>query len=194
MALNFPGPESIEIVYTVANVQHKQELNCNLVDGYTIGGDPANMTLVTRDAQGVSVSQAVADYVDIAKGFFGTNMTFDFYNVWRYTPLSTERTFVTSGAIGVAGVSSNPTVLAQQNTLTFRTAEGGTMRMVYLEPANDVLVSSPLSAPSVNAAGFVRDYVLATDSWILARDTSYPIAPLNFIGGQNEAVFKRRYR
>jgi hypothetical protein len=36
--------------------------------------------------------------------------------------------------------------------------------------------------------------VEGTDNWMLARDTSYPIAGMNYLHGQNERIFRKRYR
>lgn len=190
---NFPGPQVIEISYTCSGVQHKMRLNTHVAGDPAVGEDVANIDLTLRDLTTKNVDTAVTEWINLLKPFFHTTTTFDEYSIWNYVFQTFDRVFVTSAPIGISGTGTGSVTLAQQDTFTFRTQEGGTMKIVLLESAGISKVRetyASLGAPSQA----VFDYCTDSDGWILARDTSYPAAPLAKIGGENEALFRKRYR
>jgi hypothetical protein len=76
---------------------------------------------------------------------------------------------------------------------TFRTLEGGLMKINIEEGNRASGISIAAGALTGTEADFVA-YVVSDDGWFLGRDTSYPIAALYLHPGQNEAIFKARYR
>lgn len=193
MASNFPGPYEIEISYTVDGDQHKQRLNVDVSGTPAVGADPTTVDLLRRSGLTCTLDVAVTEWIDLLKVRFATTASFDAYILWSYTPLTTDRSYVTSGTIGTAGTAVAASTIAHQETYTFRTFEGGIMRLVMLESTATSLVRIPY-ASAVTSAKAIFDYVTASTNWVLARDTSYPISSLNLTGGQNEAVFRKRYR
>ena len=67
------------------------------------------------------------------------------------------------------------------------------MRITLMEPTSPNELRFTYAASSALYQSFM-DFVSGATSWMLARDTSYPIANLHVVGGQNEAVFKIRNR
>jgi hypothetical protein len=122
-----------------------------------------------------------------------TFTTYIGYNVWKYTPGTFVRTFITGVTLGTNGLSANPPQPAHQDILTFKTQEGNEMRLVFLETVLTFqgIDNAPLADANMDA---LFDYVIGTNNWIVARDTSYPIVQFNWLGGQNEKTFKQRYR
>jgi len=193
MASNFPGPYELEIKYTVSSVEHVHRVSCDTVGTPTVGDLPTAITLQTKDTVGILLNTAVTAYVALLKVRYHTSVTFTSFDFWKYTPLTYIRQWISTGVLSVAGTSTGSTSLAQQSTFTYRTLEGNIMRTVLLESIDDTKDRVPYaSAPASVKA--IMDYIVASDTWVLARDTSYPISPLNAVGGQNEAVFKARYR
>ncbi|KKL58348.1 hypothetical protein LCGC14_2226270 [marine sediment metagenome] len=193
MVRNFPGPYEIEILYTVAGLEHSQKLNC-FVDGAPLPGTPiASISLNRRDFTLININAAVLEWIALIKVLFNVAATFDSYTLWQYTPLSFTKVFIAANVLGILGTDASVSQQAHQLTMTHRTIEGGILRIVVLETTSTTLVRIPYtSAPPTGQA--IMDYVITTDTWILGRDTSYAIAPLNYTGGENEAVFKVRYR
>ena len=135
MADNFPGPYEVEIFYTQDNLTHISRINTD-VDGLPSPGDaPDTINLKTRIGGTVALTLAVSTWITTIKGFFANTTTFDSYNLWRYTAGTYKKTFITSGQIGEVGTSVNVATESHQATLTFRTQEGGSMRLVWLESA-----------------------------------------------------------
>lgn len=77
----------------------------------------------------------------------------------------------------------------------FRTKEGGTMRITLQEATQ--AVGSPVAYGDLGAVRqALVDYVelVAEGAYFLGRDTSYPLAFTRMFPGQNEAIFKKRFR
>lgn len=193
MALNFPGPYEVELFYTVDGITHTARYNCDTVGTPTPGDLPSTIDLAIRGGGMVQLDTAIAAWVLIWKATFDIPSSFDSFNLWKYDPGTFDRTFISAGTIGTAGTNVLTAIPAQQSTLTFRTLEGNNMRVTMLETTETTLDRVPYAGIGVFYQT-IMDFVVSTDNWILARDTSYPIASLNFLGGQNERTFRQRHR
>ncbi len=199
MALNFPGPYELRLAYTT-NVSavplvHTARYNLDLTAVASPGDVFANVNVLTRG--GVStpdLATAVEAWLALLAPRHNTNSAFGALELWKYTPLTFEAIFISAyNPTVVLGTSATPVVIAGQETYTLRTVEGGIMRLVGIETiigTND-RIPYPTTTASVDA---IFDFVKSSVNWILARDTSYPIAALNFLGGQNEKTFRQRFR
>jgi len=193
MAVNFPGPYEIEMTYTTDGLQHIQRLNCD-VQGSVNPGDPlSGITLETKDSVGLPILTAIDEWSDLIIDRLNTGDTVDAFNFWKYTPLTFDRTFINAGAIAKAGLQAGASNESHQMTLTFRTLEGNSMKVVILETVETSQDRVPYASLGA-VTKLIMDYVSGSDTWFLARDTSYPISSLNGVGGQNEAIFKIRHR
>ena len=193
MAINFPGPYEVELHYTVDGIEHDMRLNCQAVGVVTVGTVPSAIDLNTRNLGTVDLATAVDLFSEELIKLFSSTMSINGYDFYSYAPNSFVRTWLTAGGLSKSGVSGYPTIPAHQSTFTFRTQEGGVMRIVLLDDSASSNVRVPYAAAPTMFQTFMN-HVTDPDNWILARDTSYPIAPMNWVGGQNEAVFKSRYR
>lgn len=193
MAVNFPGPFEIEMTYTVGTLQHTQRINCD-VQGSVSPGDPlSGITLETRDSVGLAVLTAVDEWADLIAARLNTGDTVDGFNFWEYAVGTFDRTFINAGTIAKAGTQAGASVESHQMTMTFRTLEGNSMKIIILESVETSKDRIPYASLGATTKA-IMDYVAASDTWLLARDTSYPIASLNGVGGENEAVFKIHHR
>lgn len=194
MANNFPGPYEIEMFYTVSTFLHIARYNCDLTSSPSPGTPMTSINFKTRGGVATpAIPTAMASWIALIDNIYNTAASFDSYNLWQYAPLTTERTFISSDTLGINGASASVTNKNQQLTLTFRTVDGDGMRIVFL----DSISTSEIRIPYVNLGvdlQLIMDFVDSDANWILARDTSYAIAKLSGIGGENEALFKRRNR
>ncbi len=203
MALNYPGPYEVRIFYTVTvgsvALEHTQRLNCNVSPHADPGEEFNDITVVTRGPLGggagfSTLKSAVDDYVALMRGIYNTTTAnIDRAELWRYTPGTFEAAFVSAYNIDLPGTIASATVQAGEAILTFRTIEGGIMKLAYEEsylPPGGAQSLGVVTGP----AAAIRDYVLGSSNWILARDTSYPFAGYRYNPGQNEAIFKKRFR
>ncbi len=198
MVQNYPGPYEVRIFYSTSptglpQMVHEQRLNVQLVGTPSPGDLYTSVTFLTRAGASVNASTATLAWVALIAGLYNTNTEFISAELWRYAPLSFEATFITSLAIADTGDSASAPIAAGQLIYTFRTQEGGIMRLSFMETfvAPAAQQTAPYTPSQLNA---VQTFVLGTTNWILARDTSYPIANVRLSPGQSEALFKRRFR
>lgn len=194
MAINFPGPNVLEVRYAVDGVQHKMNLNCD-IEGIQLPGDDFSSLMVnTRGGNSVNLETALNSYLDLIRVFWSTGCDFIEVIVWEYLANTNDRVFITAASLDKSGSNVGATVLAQQQTLTFRSVEGGIMKLVFLETADPSRQRIPFSAYAPGNITVLRDFITGTDNWIKAKDTSFPVAALNVSSGGNEKIFRKRFR
>lgn len=202
MAINFPGPYEIRLFYSVAVAgftayQHVAKYNTD-VAGTPDPGTPPNEVLITRriaslDPADDMMDAVVDEWIALIDAYWSNACTFQRAELWSYEPESFDGQFITSYDIGVTGVSPTAIVPASEVIHTYRTLEGGVMKLNFEEVSVAAGAQQALGTAG-GVTGEVRDFILSTANWILARDTSYPFAAMFYSPGQNERTFKKRYR
>lgn len=191
--INYPGPDELRIIYTVSGLTHTQRLNVDAVGSPAPGTLFNAIELVMADGT-LQTAQAVTDaWVALLRPFFSTATT-DFVRaeLWHYEPESFSADYVSAYDIALAGSSGGTYVPAGQVILTFRTTEGGVMKIALMESTVAAGISLTPPYGGINLA--LANYVIDENAPFLGRDTSYPFANIAYHPGQNEAVFKRRFR
>lgn len=196
MATNFPGPYQADIHYTtIVNtvpLDHVAKLNVDCAGPLVPGMDFSGIDFVTKGAGLVNGLAAVLDWADLIKTQFAADTTINRVELWSVAPESFDRTFISTADIAIDGTHPNGTIPASQLIFTFRSQEGGIMRLNLMEATT--LPAVPVAFPTGTASyNNIANFVTSDDNWILARDTSYPIAAIRFLPGQNERLFKVRF-
>lgn len=182
-----------------AVIQHKSNLNVSLVEPAAQGDVFGNYDINDKDGPTVvSLATVVEDWLTIFNLLFDTTMTIDSVELWKFiTPQSFDATFWSSYTpVANAGTSAGTGQAASQNIFSFRSQEGGNMKV---EPIESLQVPGPplaYAAMGANAQALV-DYILGGDEVLytapfLARDTSYPFSFNRQFPGQNEELWKKR--
>lgn len=200
MALNYPGPYQLRIYYTVGpgaapDLLHVCQLNVDPVSAPDLGDAFADIDIKARTAAARDLETIVDEFVALLVPiFYSGDSLFTHAELWKVDALSFDMTYVSTYAINEAGTDADPAVPASQTILTFRTYEGGIMKISLQETT----IGSGASQAIVVGAGEINAiaaYCTAdADSFFLARDTSYPFIGLEMHPGQGEAIFKKRYR
>lgn len=197
MALNYPGPFDLRFFYstTVTGVlrNHVMKLNCN-IDALAPGESFGGATVLTRGGATPALDDAVDAWVTLwLAAYPSTAFALSHVEAWQYETNSFAADFVSSYTIAATGVGGNSLTPAGQYIHTYRTQEGGIMKLSFMEPPvlSGVTDPPPLAATGMQA---IADFVVSSANWILARDTSYPFALIGGYPGINEALFKNRYR
>lgn len=198
MALNAPGPYEVVYRVIVSAMEHEMRFNCVAL-GSPAPGTPFNtITFATRTV-GVPVNAqtAIDGLWNQMRPHYHTSVTCGLVELWHYpVPGSDERDFISATSpVATAGTSSGAAVLANQDTLSFRSANGGIMKVTMMESSfqtNNVVTLIPNA--SGNTVQKIAAYVLSSVGWLLARDDGFPFAAYQHTSGQNEAIYKKRYR
>lgn len=194
MAVNFPGEYAVEIAYGDGTLEHTMLLSVAVVGNPAIGTNVDSIDVTKNDASTANLDISVKAFVNLVKTMFNGAITFGEYTLWRYEPQSFDRTFISTGNIGESGTASGSTNLAGQHTTSFRSNMGGIARITFLESA---FTSRDKVKASANTATNYQDFitfVTGDDGFFLARDNGRLINAINFSGGENEAIFRKRFR
>lgn len=199
MVQNFPGPYELRLSYVtqVAAVPltHTARYNLDLTAAPTPGDDFTNINVKTRGGISTPDLAAVVEaWLALLAPRHATATSFGVLELWAYAPLSFDATFVSAySPTIVVGTNVTGIRVAGMETYTFRTTEGGILRLVGIETS--VTTNDRIPYPTgTSSADDIFDFVKGLTNWILGRDTSYPFAALNFLGGQNEKTFRQRFR
>ena len=195
MALNFPGPYGIQIKYLTDGIEHVQNINCDVTNSPEPGETFDNITVRTKDGGSKDLDTAVDEWVALLAPFISDDSEFTVADLFEYTPDSFERRWIASYSLGVDGTNVSPHTPAGEYVFTFRTYEGGVMQIRLEEGPIGTAGRFAMGAyGSGTPLGDLRLYLIGDGGWIIARDTSYPVQGLYMLLGQNEAIFKVRYR
>jgi len=198
MALNFPGPYEVRLFYTVNHTTglytHSARYNVVCAVDPNPGDAFSTISVVKRNTDTVALDVAVDTWVALLQPLFVAAPTaFLYAELWKYDPLSFEASFVSTYDISLAGTGGGSVNPGGQAIFTFRTQEGGVMKVSLMETA--IASGGSLPYVSLNAAqgALVDTLTNGTTPW-LARDTSYPFAFVQMHPGVNEALYKKRFR
>lgn len=200
MALNFPGPYQLRVFYQVnaspgGVLDHVLALNLDCSPAPSPGDPFSSITVVasagTKDLLGV-LNALIAV---LQPEFNTTTCAFLQAELWKYTPGTFQANYISSETIGLAGTSASASAVATQSIYTFRTIEGGIMKVTLMEDVYAQDEPIPYTGLTPQSQAVVDFFVTGgvDGVFFLARDTSYPIAFLKKFPGQNEAIFKRRF-
>jgi hypothetical protein len=159
-----------------------------------VGSDTTTLQAQTRDNNAVNLAAYLSAYSLFVRPLFSTSVQFSSWELWRYdNEPSLRSTYI--GVVGspFTGSSSNSPVPAAQATFTFRTLGGGIARLQFMEHVIPASSSDflPSSNPAVNA---LVNFAAANDTAIVGRDDWPLYVPYKESYGQNEALFRRRFR
>lgn len=193
MAVNFPGPYAVEINYSVDGLDHKMLISTQVDGTPAVGAVFSTINLLTKGGGMVQFDVGVQAFIDEIKVKFNNGVTFGVVDLFEYTPLTFDRKWISSFNSGASGTSGTATGEAQYEKFSFRTGNGGIAFITLIEVAgvSNARDLYPTGSPTSDS---IMDYVVGNDSWIYARDNSYCVARLASNKGQNERVFRERFR
>jgi len=195
VALNFPGPYGVQIKYLTDGIEHVQNINCDVTNAPEPGETFDNITVRTKDGGSKDLDVAVDEWVALLAPFISDDTEFTVADLFEYTEESFERRWIASYELGVDGTSASAHTPAGEYVFTFRTYEGGVMQIRLEEGPIGTAGRFSMGAYGVGTPlGDLKLYLVGDNGWIIARDTSYPVQGLYMLLGQNEAIFKVRYR
>lgn len=200
MAIRYPGPFGLRIFYTMSfssvPLQHQMELNIDLAGTPVTPGQLfSDYDIKVRAATTQALDAYVDDWVALIRPFFSNagGNSIDRAELWEYTPDSFDASFVSTYDIALAGTSVSSTSPSSQGIFTFRSQNGGIMKISLMET---VIPAGPTDFPPLLDAARqdLANFVISLNNGFLARDDGWPFALMAFHPGQNEAVFKKRNR
>jgi hypothetical protein len=186
MAPNSLYPGFVKVYYTSNGHTHTHTVPVQVYSG--VGG----VWFLSEKASTVGRAWTVSfpEYVTVFRAMLPASASVNFAELWTMDSPTADPIFREAITISLAGTRSGTTQPNQQETVIFRSQNGGLWRWVGLETsaaANTVTQPSAFAAPYTT----LRDYVQGSTSVISARDGGYLIAPLRAITKTNDKLRER---
>ena len=198
MAENLPGPYEIEfdmLGWSSPAREHVHRINVACVGTPAIGALPTAINIQKMGGGSGTLNVVANQYWEFMRLFYPAAITTSGYILWKYVVGTLGKTFISSGTVTNPAGNGAAIVAASQLTLTYRSALGGIMKQVLLEPNLAGSNRIPL-IPNAAGASYQRmaAYIMSADNIALARDDGFPIAPMHAASGENERMFRKLYR
>lgn len=195
---NFDGQYELRIFYVTYNgsipLSHRHTFDVIPTSAVSAGDDFASIYVHCKDGSVDNpLTSKVDTYIELLKDFYHSTATFQRAELWELTPPPVNGTFLSAYDIGEVGDSATPSVPAQQLTMTFRTQGGYILRQQFMEPSIGGEIKDPYPFANV-AAKALADFILSDAGFVVARDNTFPILALNASYGQNEKLWRKRFR
>jgi len=197
---NYDGLGELRFYYSVApagfaNMVHKHTHDVMLTSIPDAGTLFTAIYVTSKDgAPDNGLADHCTAFAALIAELFHESVTIDYVELWVYdAEPSSDANYINTMTLGVAGASAAAPVPAQQTTMTFRSLDGGQCRIQLMETS---LTGNTKDAyPFTNVpASAVAAYAISGSSPIIARDNAHLNVPMNLLGGQNERLFRKRYR
>lgn len=198
MAVNLPGPYEVEFRldgFVNPTRSHVFRVNCTAVGAPAPGALPNTIDMLKRSGGTAKLDVAANQLWEFVRLFYQAAITCSGYTLWKYVPGTYAKDFVAAGTVTNPASSGSTGTTAAQLTQTYRSANGGILKLVLLETnqsgdGRQTLLALPAGNPSQRLAA----YVMSADSIVMARDDAFPVAPLRDSRGQNESVWRKVFR
>lgn len=196
MATNFPGPYEIDYTLLISGIERHIRYNCVPTTTPTPGAPLSTVNLMTRSGTPRAADTCVNELWTWVRLQYSNAVSCTGVTLSRYTPASFEKTYVTAATVSTpAGGNVAATVLASQRVMSYRSANGGILKLTFIE---GIFTGNTRLALVANASGTndqkLAAYTIGATSWMVARDDGFAIAPVYLTDGQNERAFKQRFR
>lgn len=195
---NFDGVWEVRIIYDSEPtgfplIEHTLTFDVLAFEDYEAGTPFDDIRIFLRDGTNAPLFETIDALVAGFIGIYSGESTFIRAELWKIPEGTFAGTFVSTYPINEPGVSVTNSVPAQQLTYTFRSIGGGSGRLQLMEPAvaGNSKTSYPYGSAALNA---IPDFVTAAAGAIVARDNTFMFANIHLSLGQNERLFRKRYR
>lgn len=198
MAPNYDGQYEVTIVYDTVptgftQIEHTLTFDILPDNEPMAGTDFENIEILTRASVPTTLDVAVDAFVAGMIGIYPASATVIRAEL-NYIPEGTfAKTFISAYPIDEAGTNAGTSAVAWQATYTFRSLGGGSGRIQFMESVLNAnsKISYPYGSAALNA---IPDLITPISGFIIARDNSFMFANLHLSQGQNERLWRKRYR
>lgn len=194
MTVFYPGPQVLEMIYTVSGLEHKMRMNVEATTTPSVGDGLGSIDLVRRNATTQDALSWLLSIEDLLEHLYdNVNMSFDTWNLYNVAPSSYDFTFVKSYNSVELPVNVADYVSAHHRIFTFRTQGGNLAKLYLMETSlgqNDLVGYSSLLSVEQDLV----DLLVADNTCMIGRDGEHVSTLVKRGGSQNEKLFRLRNR
>lgn len=195
MARNFPGPYELEYTLLISGRVSLIRYSVNVTNNPPVGAPLSDFLLRLKNTTTRNAQQCANEFWARVRGIYNNSVTCTGVTLWRYQSNSLAKDYMTASTVAnPTGLSTQPTNLGGQVIMTFRSGSGGIAKLVFLETPYTSNGIESYSATATTPHQLVAQYAVSGDSPIIARDNGFLVTGIRILFGQNEAIWRRRYR
>lgn len=193
MVQNFPYPYQVHYRVVTPVGSHKQRVGLNVTSNPAQGTSFTGIDATRRGSTTVDLATWATEYFGFLLGVMGANYSIDTIELWKYAPESLDGTYVSSFTSSFSRTTGDSAEVAKYRMLTFRTSEGGVMKIVLFDKASYGNTQQPYTSLSTEEKALI-DHVRSSACALIGLDGSFPIGFIRASDGQNEALWRKAYR
>lgn len=201
---NFDGIWELRGIYDTTPtgfplMRHRLTVDVNVIGIPAVGTDFTSIEVDTPDETALLSLSEISDSIGaLWQACYPAAAHLSQFELWKIPEGTTDAVFISQYDVGLVGTNATASKPAGQATFTFRSLEGGVARFQLMESSftGDTKESRPYAAA---AATNIADYITTGDNtpplrYFKARDNSAIFANVHFTQGQNEKLYRKRYR
>lgn len=197
---NYDGIYELRIFYSTTptsqtQMLHRLTFDIKLVADVAVGTSFADIDVLPRSLTPLTLDSWLMDpggFMELLVDCYPATAEFPYAELWKIPEGTFNATFISAYEVGLVGTSVSASVSCQQTTFTFRSIAGGVARLQLME--SSFAGQSRQTPPFTAVANALSIFFASAASIALARDNSYIFARIAQNDGQNETLFKKRFR
>lgn len=133
------------------------------------------------------------DFLPLLQACYPATANFFLLEMWQIPEGEYNGTFIGSLELSEVGTNGTGSTVAQQTTFTFRSIGGGIARLQLMESSfsGNLKQTPPFATATANN---LTQFLNGNDSLMIARDNTPLNARLRQSDGQNEKLWRKRFR
>lgn len=177
----------------MTTMEHRMSMDVAVNGDPPVGTEFNVINLDTKDSDTRTLQNWVEALGTVLAPLFDDTANIFLYELWKIPEGTTDATFISALAADIDGTNAiDPAQPAHQSTLTFRTYAGGTARIQLMETAD--ARNGRFSVGSYAPMGDLSNLISQDGSPVKGRDNAFIFWPLADNEGQNEKLWRKRYR
>lgn len=188
MAENSIAPGYVRIFYQDADFIHKQTIGIKSDFVETLG----TYLLEEKGGSTDAWTDKIDEWIVLMRPLTHSATSFLYAELWEYDFETSEETFKALHEIGLAGTSATVTDGTRGTSWSYRTVGGGNGKIVLLGSAAQLNSAYRPPAYGATSLAAVANYIASGESFIYARDNTYPAITSRVLTKTYDALRKRK--
>lgn len=187
MPVNDLAPGFIKLRYSVSARSHVATIPIRFDGVPTPGSDPQ---LLKRSGSPIAALDGVTAYWTVIKAILANTSTLTGYEVYSKS-VGGDPLFLWGDDLNIAGTNVSAAIPMSQSVLTFRTTNGGILKIYIMETSAALNAKIALRVTSAAPWGAMFNYIAGADSIIIGRDGGFPSSGIWVLTKTNDALRRK---
>lgn len=181
------APGFIKLFYTSNTHPHEAIIPVRF-DGTPTPGSIPNVLQASGTPQ--AVGTALTALITVLKPYLHTSASYTGYEVYTKA-VGVDPVFVYGDDLAIAGTGATAGTPYGQIVFSFRTAQGGIVKLYVMEPITAANTRNPIRTTSGAPLGALATFILGSTNPVIGRDGGIPIFGMFATSKVNDALRKK---